>query len=113
MGDAPAEVAAQEVLPAAVPEARPWRAGEAILDDTSLGDILTVVAFGVTDVESWTAIKDKLLARGCETVAGLEDWSIPELTELIRAVKPKKHPRSYIVGIGSATSAGTSSRRSE
>jgi hypothetical protein len=57
MGDAPAEVVAEEILPAAVPEARQWRAGEAILDDSSLGDILTVVAFGVADAESWTAIR--------------------------------------------------------
>lgn len=82
------------------PQPRAWQPGEPVVDDTSIADVITTVGFGRADAADWAAIKDKLVSRGCTTVAHLRDaWAPGELLSLIRHLKPKLHPRAYVAGI--------------
>ena len=93
----PAVPAAQE------PQPRAWRPGEPVVDETSITDVITMVGFGRADAADWAAIKDKLVSRGCTTVATLRDaWDPGELLSLIRHLKTKMQPRAYIAGISAA-----------
>jgi len=86
----------------AEPEEEPvsWHAGMPVEEQSSIGDIISCLSFGSGDESSWNSIKDKFAARGIKTVRVLEeDWSIPELISLIRAVQPRKQPRAYLAGI--------------